>query len=393
IGTFWRHIAATLGMFVWRGDTIVRHNPAGRPIFDIFMAIPFLWGVFWAIKHWRRPAAMACLLWVGTLLWGTILAEDAPHFLRSVGILPILLIFPAIGLSCLSKWSKLSRGLSGFFLIFLLIGSGGLTIRDYFIRYAQDASVYYLFESAAYELAQEINQDHANQLNILVDERFVQEWESISYLVDSDKLQTFASMQIGEVTRTNASSLYVWPHESASYLQHLFQPPVMVSSHNSSLARGDLEKTPYQLYTRYGIFPDQQPSSIVANFDNQLYLHEIVLGDMDQSAHLSIQLTWSFSAHTARELKAFVHVLDRTTETLVGQADAPIGGANWMQEWWEFDVSVQEAREIELPTRYHADKYAIIVGVYDPATLARLSIFNEKGELIGDSWEFSPNAP
>ncbi|MGH2536888.1 MAG: ArnT family glycosyltransferase, partial [Candidatus Promineifilaceae bacterium] len=45
------------GMFLVRGDAIVRHNPPGRPVFDLFMALPFLAGLVWCARAWRRPAA------------------------------------------------------------------------------------------------------------------------------------------------------------------------------------------------------------------------------------------------------------------------------------------------------------------------------------------------
>ena len=390
LGTFWRHLIGTLGMFFWQGDTIVRHNPAGRPVFDIVMSIPFVWGVGWCVWRWRHPAAAAALLWVGTLLWGTILAEDAPHFLRSVGILPILLIFPAISLSRFSNWSKLPRGLSGSIIAILLIISGSLTIRDYFVDYAKADSTYYLFESAARELAEQVNKDQSQQLNSLIDERFAQEWESITFLVTED-MQTFAPAQVVDGELSTATALYAWPHASTNYLQYFIQPPVLVSIQQGGLARGDLEANPYQLYTRYVVTPQENPSTPVANFDNQLHLHAIVLDVAEESPHLSIQLTWSFPTYPARELKAFVHVLDRASMALVAQADAPIGGSSWAFEWWEFDVSVQEQREIILPTRYHADELLVLVGAYDPVTLERLPVRNASGEMIGDSWTVTPN--
>ena len=65
-----------LGLYLWRGDAILRHNallsydavlkadnPAGRPLFDLFMAGPFLLGLGWCVGHWRRPAAAFLLLW------------------------------------------------------------------------------------------------------------------------------------------------------------------------------------------------------------------------------------------------------------------------------------------------------------------------------------------
>ncbi|MCB9443665.1 MAG: hypothetical protein H6669_05465 [Ardenticatenaceae bacterium] len=43
---------------------------------------------------------MAPLLWTGTMLGPTILAADAPHFLRASSLLlPDVIILPAIGLA------------------------------------------------------------------------------------------------------------------------------------------------------------------------------------------------------------------------------------------------------------------------------------------------------
>jgi len=50
-GTLWRQIWATAAMFFWRGDDILRHNPAGRPVFDWLLLLPFIWGVVY--KHNR----------------------------------------------------------------------------------------------------------------------------------------------------------------------------------------------------------------------------------------------------------------------------------------------------------------------------------------------------
>jgi 4-amino-4-deoxy-L-arabinose transferase-like glycosyltransferase len=119
-GTLARHTAEALGMTIWRGDAILRHNallnyeavlavddPAGRPVFDIFMAGPFLAGLGWCLWNWRRAPAAALLLWQAVMLLPTILAEDTPHFLRAAGVLPGMVFFPAIGLALLWNWARL----------------------------------------------------------------------------------------------------------------------------------------------------------------------------------------------------------------------------------------------------------------------------------------------
>ncbi|MFQ5434848.1 MAG: hypothetical protein ACE5FD_08225, partial [Anaerolineae bacterium] len=52
-GALARQTGAALGLFFWRGDAILRHNPAGRPLFDPLMLIPFLVGLGWCLRHWR----------------------------------------------------------------------------------------------------------------------------------------------------------------------------------------------------------------------------------------------------------------------------------------------------------------------------------------------------
>jgi 4-amino-4-deoxy-L-arabinose transferase-like glycosyltransferase len=105
--TLWQHTVQALGLFFWQGDTILRHNPAGRPIFDFLMTLPFLIGVIWCVRHWRRWTAMTLLLWTAVMLGPTLLSTDTPHFLRAVGILPAAVIFPALGLAWI--WQKLER--------------------------------------------------------------------------------------------------------------------------------------------------------------------------------------------------------------------------------------------------------------------------------------------
>ncbi|HZY42076.1 MAG TPA: glycosyltransferase family 39 protein, partial [Anaerolineae bacterium] len=124
VGTAIGNIFKALGMFFWQGDGIPRHNVPYRPVFDWLVTIVFVFGlvrlILGAIQR-RRPAvpplpdfldytpiarvslpaklpSVLVLLWIGVMLLPTILAEDTPHFLRAVGVLPIVMVIPAIGL-------------------------------------------------------------------------------------------------------------------------------------------------------------------------------------------------------------------------------------------------------------------------------------------------------
>ena len=96
------------------------------------------------------------------------LAADTPHFLRAVGILPAVIIFPAIGLNWVWEWiasgkwqgagSKKRKVLPTLLIAIWLTASMLLTIRDY-ERYSHDPETAYLFEAAASDLAADIQQE------------------------------------------------------------------------------------------------------------------------------------------------------------------------------------------------------------------------------------------
>jgi len=93
------HLLRTLGMFFVRGDRIWRHNVPWRPVFDPLLGAAFVLGLLVALRRVRRDAAAGfVLVWTGVMVLPTLLAEDAPHFLRAVGVLPVVALLPALGL-------------------------------------------------------------------------------------------------------------------------------------------------------------------------------------------------------------------------------------------------------------------------------------------------------
>jgi 4-amino-4-deoxy-L-arabinose transferase-like glycosyltransferase len=85
-----KNLGAVAGMFNMRGDPDARYNPDARPVFDPLLGIVFLIGVLVALRRLRQPAHSLLFVWLGVTLLPTLLAPDAPAFLRaSGGIFPI----------------------------------------------------------------------------------------------------------------------------------------------------------------------------------------------------------------------------------------------------------------------------------------------------------------
>ncbi|MCP4420697.1 MAG: glycosyltransferase family 39 protein [Chloroflexi bacterium] len=390
-GTLWQQTGQALGLFVWRGDTILRHNPAGRPLFSWFMAGPFLLGVGYCLKNWRRPAVTAVLLWTVIMLGPTILAEDAPHFLRSVGILPAALFFPALGLNLLGQWPQLPKNVRGGLIALLLTGSLWLTVQDY-INYSQQPDTTFLFETAARELAESLNGED-KETAVYLDRWFWDEpsqegWPSIPFLADLSDVQLYRPENgLPPVAVGQPVSLYVWPYGDLDFVPEMLAHGVGVVVENGRLARGDLEPEPYPLFMRYVSDPTPDPSPKFINFDDTLYLQNWAIEQLDEQT-VQVKLTWQMKTAEPPTQIAFLHLL--SAEGLLTQNDAPPGGPKWFPHWWQSGQTVQEQRILHLSQPYDPTVHTIRVGLYDPITLDHLPVIDDNGEALDDGWQLEP---
>ena len=385
--TLWQHTGQALGMFFWRGDTILRHNPAGRPIFDFLMAVPFLVGVVWCVRQWRHWPAMTLLLWTAVMLGPTILAADTPHFLRSAGILPAMVIFPAIGLDWL--WGKLEGrdwrlALGAWRYIFApmlvgvwLLASLLLTILDY-QQYSVDPETAYLFEAAATDLAADVQQE-SDETVIFIDNRFWSGWHAISFLVDESRVVRFQGQNglIGMVGRDTA--VYAWPHASLNYLTQALPPPALISSQTSSLARSDLEEQAYPLYQRYHAQPAPD-WPIMADFGNQLQLRQATVQPLS-ATEVQIDLYWSTATAVSQPLIVFIHIIG--PDGLIVQDDAPPADGRW--SWWQPGFIIHDPHNLTLPQPLNPE-HQILIGLYDANNQTRLLV----NGTSTDTWQLIP---
>ena len=370
-----------LGMFFWRGDTILRHNPAGRPVFDWFMALPFLIGLGWCVKNWRRPVAMTLLLWTAVMLGPTILAADTPHFLRASGLLPGIIILPAIGLSQIWGWERVASGLRKTAVILLALGSLTMTIRDY-TNYSQAPDTGYFFEQAARTLAEKTNEDILG-LDNFMDERYWSGWPSIQFLATSPNTHRFLP-ENGLPPLTRMSQLFVWPYTNRDFIPQALPTNALVWSESGPLSRGDLEPEPYPLYDRYLIITELPELPLTASFDGIFTLHQAQASLLD-SQTIQVDLIWSADNPPSQPLAVFVHVVG--PEGNIAQSDAPPGSGNWPANWWRSGLSLHDRHTILLPEPFDPAHHQIQIGIYDTQTGLRLPILNAANETIDDNWE------
>lgn len=383
-GTFWRHIWATAAMFIWQGDTILRHNPAGRPVFDWLMAVPFLIGVVWTLRNWRRPAAAALLIWITVMLGPTILAADAPHFLRAAGVLPAVVYLPAVGFDQILLWPRLAPRLRLLLVIGLLSGSLLLTTRDY-AAYARDPQVANAFEFVAADLAQQINHETAES-DIYLDEKLWSDWPSLPFLVaDPGKIQIVVPS--AELPQRAARPLifYLWPYEPMDFIPEIMASPGLITANGSDRVYGELDDSVYQLFVRYQA--EEIPPNLlvpVAEFEDGLRLQSVDVSELSDG-RLQVDVYWQSENSLDEELVVFVHVLHG--DQLLGQHDASPAEGHWLPNWWRPGQIILDRHVITLAEPYDNAQHQVLIGLYRASTGARLPAFNAAtGESLGTAF-------
>lgn len=403
VGTAVSSTLKGLGMFFWQGDRIPRHNVPYRPVFDPIMSMAFIIGlIYLAILFLPRRARSSqrvskffsvfsvpsvmnplastfTLLWISVMLLPTILAEDSPHFLRAVGVLPVVMIIPAVGLDLVGRWLEArSRLISIGVVSTALVIAGVLTLRDY-SRYVLDPQMAYAFESAGVELAQAGQAALLSNQQVFIAARFIRDWISVPFLI-SGGYQTIADGGQAAIDPEHAAVLFVWPYEDFTKAFAVVPQPMRVQVEAGPLAQGDLDPQPHVGYLKVQLDPEPLTSSITeAQFENGLRLlgHSIEVVD---NQHWRLRTLWALDQPQNGDETFFVHLL--LNNQLVVSADGDSGDGFYPARLWRVGDVVIDQRTIELPAQADRNKLLIEMGVYHRSTGQRITVIHSAQAVI-----------
>jgi hypothetical protein len=103
-------------------------------------------------------------------------------------------------------------------------------------------------------------------------------------------------------------------------------------------------------------------------------------------ASLTVTLTWAAQAAPTQDYTVFVHLTDGNgDEASLAQDDAPPNAGQYPTSWWLPGDVIRDPHTLPLPGTPSAG-WKLRIGLYDPATGARLPAFDGEGQrLPGDS--------
>ncbi len=173
-------VVQTLGMFNFSGDWNNRHNIPGAPMLPWPIGIFFIIGFIKELGHWIErkhghfsPLHTFLFAWFVVMLLPGFLSVQAPHALRTIGVLPVIMIFTGRGIWWLFKWIGAWRDSTHpaqpwqsrhmidigavAALVMLLLAMGVYEYNRYFNVWAKDPSTAGAFNQNYVDLAAQIN--------------------------------------------------------------------------------------------------------------------------------------------------------------------------------------------------------------------------------------------
>jgi 4-amino-4-deoxy-L-arabinose transferase-like glycosyltransferase len=429
-GTLGAHTLRTLGMFFVRGDRIWRHNVPWRPIFDPLLGAAFILGLVAALRRARRaPATGFVLIWTAVMSLPTLLAEDAPHFLRAVGVLPVVVFLPALGLDWLADRVRLpssgrlrpsagrvAYGIGHWSLVighwlvltFPLLFGLGSTAWAYFGDYARDPTAGYWFEQGAVVLAGRVNgflgagwdgermvRENPRELGsvdrrVYVDPTLWEQWPQVRFLVAAPEAVTigFEGEQIPNPQSPISNlqvAVFVWPYgnwqQAQQCLRSLLPAPAEVSVEEGPRSQGDRDPKPYTTYLAFFASTPDPAAPALARFSDGVELLGVAVMPVD-AGRLRVRLRWRATAPLTEDYTVFLHYL-RDGER-VAQADSrPARGCYPTTVWRSGDV-VNDDHDVEDVGAPLPGRDVLLFGLWQPESGAVLYLLDEAGNPAGD---------
>ncbi len=425
-GTLARHTARTLGMFFIKGDRIWRHNVPWRPVFDPLLGAFFLAGLVRALRGLRRDPALAfVVIWTATMMLPTLLAEDAPHFLRGVGVLPLAALFPALGMDWLLRITHrvlrdtplrdaarpygTQHALRIAPLVVLLIGLIS-TMTAYLGDYAHADMTAYWFEDGAVALAGRVNgflgsgwdgermlhgtsgdrhdfgelqgpgAQRSGRRAVYIEPVLWETWTAVPFLVAaSPAVHLLPTNGAWPEVDSGPAAIFLWPYGNWKRAWPMLNAPAEIRVEEGALSQGDRDPEPYSTYRAFYVTPVETIPSAMARFQGGVELVGATLHTADQGVRIG--LLWHATARLPDDYAIFVHYV-RDGER-IAQDDAQPASGHYPTSRWHAGDLIHDDHLISLTGPPDPARDQVLAGFYRPDDSQRLDLLDQANNPAG----------
>lgn len=393
-------------MFFVEGDRGAIRNVPGRPVFDPFLGVLFVIGVLVALmslvsprgSELNRRRAALLLVWMLVALGVSLFTDDAPNFVRTLPAFPAVMMLAAWGAVEMWKRTRMApaRKLAVGALAVAVAASTVLAFRDYFVVFAGDPSLYYVFNADKEDVSDWINQNATSNEIFLAPVWY--EVGTISLLTRNAPLKSFDSRDtIVLPSRANGKdALFVFPYEQerrAQTMQARLGDLGRIENWNGSngqklflfyhVPSANLPdaKDPLGVLARGSPFvePQQRTSAIWENRIELLGYRTDMEGPGSRNPVMTLFLRGL--ARMSEDYTFSLKVHDGHGQVW-GQQDKWTGDNSYPTTEWGVGDLVVERFYPEFESCTQAGEYSASVEAYNPKTMQVLSLSNRDTALV-----------
>ena len=377
-------VLKTLGMFSVQGDPAWKYNIGGQPVFDWPMSALFYGGIALAVvmvagyvrtSRGQRPLASPhafLLLWMPIMLLPGFLSSEAPHFLRTIGVMPAVFVFPALALGwLLDRW----RWLMPLAVVFLA-GEGVETGWRYFQQWAHSPEAYYAMQADAADAAEYLG-DLPGDEPVLFSSEYPGH-PTLLYLAPKKfaSIRWFNGREGLAIPPPGQPYLYVFTaHYEPAFvsLSTLFRPDQLL--HQGLDPAGGVA---YQVY-RGSPAAAAPPTPLKAQIGDLAQLDGVGLpASVKAGQALDVQEYWHVLKPGTPDIRAFVHLVDGQGH-LWAQAD---NLGYYAEDWQPGDTVINDQR-LEVPAFAPPVPMRLLFGLYSATGGQELPLRDASGTPAG----------
>lgn len=404
-GLFWRATLRVAAMFSFQGENYWRYNIPGKPIFPWAVSILFYLGIAHSLVRLvrargalERGTHLMILMWLPIMQLPNLLAaESAPSSVRALGLIPLLFVLPAQGLSVILKAlrraverlsPKATRLIGPGALILLLTLGGMATWRDYFRIWANCPLVYYYNEAELRAAARYLNELDTERMDIIMSAVHYRH-PSVAFLAGAySKIRWLIGRRVMVLPgKDGAATLYLFPHQAQpeeALLNGYFSLSQLVKE--SYGPDGEVDFAAYLLHPKELLPPSPQfPAS--TNLGNVLEFIGYDLGGAPVAGSiLDLTLYWRVLKEAEiGDYSVFLRVLDQWGNEWGGE-----DFFTYPSEQWRSGEIILNRCHIPLSPLVPPGEYHFRMGVYSPSRGERLPKLDEAGRVAGTTIVLKP---
>jgi len=370
----------TLLSFNFSGDTLQRHNLAGRPAFDLIASVWMWIGIAVMIRdrqHWRPHLAVVAALIVNLI--PMIFSDGAPGFGRTLGATPMLVVLPAVGVAAAIDWGRTRRWLLAL-VAASLVASATINLSDYFLRYPQQSRLFDMFEVGLATLTRvaAAGAVDSGTAYLILDEAALQH----------PTVRLTRELAGGDLRLVNAEAgCFAYPAQTRSETVFATQPRwiPLIHSQYPQAVQTDILHTPepYQYATIFTVPAGQNASSLqppIAALGEQFELLAVEGGEgaLAPGEVAAFTLRWRVINPSLARYVIFIHLATSGKPYIIGVDGEPCAG--WYPTiQWHKDEIVEHQMALPLPSDLPPGAYEVAVGMYEATTGQRLPVSQPGG--------------